>query len=301
MISDIGIEDLNGGWIPRLNRDAPLCQKLIEDIQDGLYCSEFMMNTCYHPKLLIAALQRATLLIELDDIPRMISRCIEYGLRESLEIILDHEDDLIVMHDRYVRGDFTDPIWTPIWTSQKRHNRIREHLSLDRELRLRRVGSVECYILARNKGYIDVGWEQAITRVQQRFRKYHNNGANRHSQQQQSQPYIATNPMTADSVGNTNHHQQMSPQSDQLVKSLDSSLHKTALSFEAPWVAYKQDYRYWGYRHTWHFLQWNRKLAYKVVRQILQGDWLGDCRYEAYLDFIEGPSHRPKTEIYFTK
>lgn len=46
------------------------------------------------------------------------------------------------------------------------------------------------------------------------------------------------------------------------------------------------DCRYWGYRHTLYFLKWNRTYRYKILN-LLNTAWGGDCRYQAYIDYLE--------------
>lgn len=270
--ASVWIDDINGGWIGRLNTDRALRHQLQADFEQYIHekqGSEFFPNMCYHVDLLATALRHPLDIVDLDDIPRMISRCIEYGLIESLQMLLEHEHTLLHMHDRYVQRQ-TPP-------EQKRHivwlmektasNTLPSHL-LDRHILLRRVGSAHCYLLAKENGYVDVAFENAITRIQQRYRRRR-------------------------LLKSTTYH---SP----VVLSTSCTPPTPRGAFVGPWIAYEQHDRHWGYRQTWHFLQWNTKLAYTVLREILQGDWWGDCRYEAYLDVIEGPERRFVTEKYLT-
>ena len=48
--------------------------------------------------------------------------------------------------------------------------------------------------------------------------------------------------------------------------------------------------RYWGYRQTLYILKWNRTQRYHILK-LIQKHWWGDCRYQAYVDYLE-----PKTE-----
>jgi len=44
--------------------------------------------------------------------------------------------------------------------------------------------------------------------------------------------------------------------------------------------------RYWGYRHMLYFLKWNQKERYQMLR-LIKTEWWGDCRYQAYVDYLE--------------
>lgn len=45
--------------------------------------------------------------------------------------------------------------------------------------------------------------------------------------------------------------------------------------------------KYWGYRHTIYLARWNRHKRYQIVARITD-EWWGDCRYQGYVDFVEG-------------
>lgn len=44
--------------------------------------------------------------------------------------------------------------------------------------------------------------------------------------------------------------------------------------------------RYWGYRQMLHYVRWNRRQRYRMLK-LIQQHWQGDCRYQAYVDFLE--------------
>jgi hypothetical protein len=44
--------------------------------------------------------------------------------------------------------------------------------------------------------------------------------------------------------------------------------------------------RYWGYRQMLYYVRWNRRQRYRMLK-LIQQHWEGDCRYQAYVDFLE--------------
>jgi len=248
----VGIEDINASDLSRLYSSDrnELLQPLLKQLETW---DEYAKQCCYHPELLRLHLQHATFMTDLDDVTQTVARCIEHNLFESLQLVLAHLDTLIELYRRFERVDlqYIPQIWHSTLSEKKGNQKsIRP---LDRELHLRRVGSVRCYLAAREHGFVDHLWEHRISQFQRRFRKQ------RIATQKHESFRCATTECSAANTMNTP---------------------------PLPWKTWGD--RCWGYRHTYHWLRWNRRHAYKVLCEILSGKWRGDCRSSAYIDIVEG-------------
>jgi len=104
---------------------------------------QFQKNTIYSLGLFQEHLKYVTQVPYLDDLTSCVARCVEYGFREQLVLLLTNLDRLVKMS--------TDQV------------------SLDTRLLLRRI-DLPCYLIAKEAGFSDPELEKRISLFQKRWR-----------------------------------------------------------------------------------------------------------------------------------
>ena len=104
-------------------------------------------NAVYSSRVLEAHIKHIKEVDYLDDITSSVARCVEYGLKDQLEILLNNLDKLLSL------AIHSDGVTL-----------------LDRRLLLRKI-NIQCYAIAAKHGFIDFELEARITLMQRVLRK----------------------------------------------------------------------------------------------------------------------------------
>lgn len=125
--------------------------------------------------------------------------------------------------------------------------------TIDKRLLLRKC-DLPCYLIAKELGFVDIELEKRISSIQS----------------------LCRNP------------QSIFLEKDNII-TYEGPRPEEFFTKENGIIDYSASPRYWGYRHTMYFLKWNRKDRYMILK-LIKNQWWGDCRYQAYVDYLEPDS-----------
>jgi hypothetical protein len=208
-----------------------------------------------------------------DTLNSMVSRCIEYNLFDSLQLLIETYIPKILQHfDKYL-SQFNLSFVGHIYP-------INQKWKL---LMLRWVGSFRCYIFAKTKGgFYDPHIDLIITNLQRRVRK----------QNKINKQYLGPHPTDYNAYMRTiltnNTYQKIvaNLNPDDILDKWHAQKASHVIGSEQTGRNIEINEQYWGYRHTWYFLRWNptqRWLMYWLRKYFWQDE--DDCRSNAMSDF----------------